>query len=261
MVNKTAELNTDNLITIQNQQVVTSSLVVAETFEKTHNHVLRDIDALKGVVQNWTDLFYEDSYVHPQNKQTYRMYYMNRDGFTLLAMGFTGKKALQFKIAYINQFNKMEEQLKQLSSPSYLIDDPIKRAEKWIEEQKEKQTMLEQNLLLEAKVEEDKPKVEFCDKVLQSETLLTVTQIAKDYGLTARKLNSILKEQGVQYYKSGQWHLYAEYANKGYAKSETYIDHKGEANTYTKWTQAGRLFIHELLKYIGINVVTENVHK
>ncbi|HAP7871188.1 TPA: Rha family transcriptional regulator, partial [Enterococcus faecium] len=85
----------------------------AESFDKKHRHVLTAIDELKeGVAENWADLFWEDTYVHPQNKQSYRIIYMNRDGFSLLAMGFTGKKALSFKLQYIEAFNKMEKELK-----------------------------------------------------------------------------------------------------------------------------------------------------
>lgn len=102
----------NNLVIMKDQQAVTTSLQVAENFDKNHQHVLRDLDALKEGVQNWTDLFYEDTYTHPQNKQEYRMIYMNRDGFALLAMGFTGKKALEFKLKYIQAFNEMETQLK-----------------------------------------------------------------------------------------------------------------------------------------------------
>ncbi|MFG5604522.1 Rha family transcriptional regulator, partial [Enterococcus faecalis] len=87
-----------DLVIMKNEQAVTSSLQIAETFNKNHQHVLRDLDNLKEGVQNWTDLFYEDTYIHPQNKQSYRQVIMNRDGFTLLAMGFTGQKALQFKL-------------------------------------------------------------------------------------------------------------------------------------------------------------------
>ena len=98
----------ENLVIMKEQQAVTTSLQVAETFEKRHDHVLRDLDELKeGVTQNWGDLFWEDTYIHPQNKQNYRMIFMNRDGFTLLAMGFTGKKALEFKLKYIKAFNDM----------------------------------------------------------------------------------------------------------------------------------------------------------
>ncbi|HAP4164336.1 TPA: phage regulatory protein, partial [Enterococcus faecalis] len=104
---------------MKNKQVVTSSLQVAETFRKQHKHVLEAIDELKqGLAENSADLFYEDIYVHPQNKQSYRQVIMNRDGFTLLAMGFTGQKALQFKLKYIEAFNQMEKEIQQPKLPT-----------------------------------------------------------------------------------------------------------------------------------------------
>ena len=107
------------LVIMKNKQVVTSSLQVAETFRKQHKHVLEAIDELKqGLAENSADLFYEDIYVHPQNKQSYRKVIMNRDGFTLLAMGFTGQKALQFKLKYIEAFNQMEKEIQQPKLPT-----------------------------------------------------------------------------------------------------------------------------------------------
>ena len=92
---------------------VVSSQDVAETFGKRHDHVMRDIEALlEGIPKNGEAYFYKDFYTNEQNKQTYPMYFMTRDGFTLLAMGFTGEKAMKFKLAYIKQFNQMENLLK-----------------------------------------------------------------------------------------------------------------------------------------------------
>ncbi len=109
----------ENLVIMKNQEAVTTSLQVAETFNKNHRDVLAAIDDLKeGVAENYADLFYEDNYIHPQNKQSYRQVIMNRDGFTLLAMGFTGKKALQFKLKYIEAFNQMEKEIQQLKLPT-----------------------------------------------------------------------------------------------------------------------------------------------
>lgn len=110
------------VINIQNKDgvAVVSSRVVAYDFDKQHNHILRDIDNLikdMGGVQNWTDLFIESQYQHPQNKQWYKEYLLTRDGFSLLVMGFTGKEALQWKLQYIEAFNKMEEQIKQQNNP------------------------------------------------------------------------------------------------------------------------------------------------
>lgn len=105
----------NKLVILKNKQAVTTSLQVAETFGKQHKDVLEAYDNLmqQGVAENSADLFYEDTYIHPQNKQAYRQIIMNRDGFTLLAMGFTGKSAIQFKLEYIRAFNQMEDHIKQ----------------------------------------------------------------------------------------------------------------------------------------------------
>ena len=102
------------LVIMQNQQAVTSSLQVAEAFERNHRDVLKAIDDLKeGLAQKFADLFWEEAYTHSQNKQEYRQIIMNRDGFTLLAMGFNGNKVLQFKLKYIEAFNEMEKHIKE----------------------------------------------------------------------------------------------------------------------------------------------------
>jgi len=105
----------ENLVIMKNQQAVTTSLQVAETFGKEHRAVLKAIDDLKeGLAQKYADLFWEDTYVHPQNKQSYRIVYMNRDGFTLAVLGFNNTpKVLDFKLQYIDAFNQMEAHIKQ----------------------------------------------------------------------------------------------------------------------------------------------------
>lgn len=99
------------LLTISNGQAAASSRDIAEHFGKRHDHVLRDIEALGKDLPNFGEMFFDteipDSYGRPQ-----RAYLMNRDGFTLLAMGFTGKEALEWKIKYINAFNAMEQELR-----------------------------------------------------------------------------------------------------------------------------------------------------
>ena len=97
-------------------QPVVSSREVANNFEKQHKHVLECIENLKeGVAEKSADLFIESKYQHPQNKQWYKEYLLTRDGFSLLVMGFTGAKALQWKLKYIEAFNKMEEKIKNIN--------------------------------------------------------------------------------------------------------------------------------------------------
>lgn len=112
------------LVIIVNNQVVVSSRRVAENFEKRHDSVLRDIENIvAGLPQNCGDLFSKTTYIHEQNKQEYPEYLMNRDGFTLLAMGFTGSAAMQWKLKYIQAFNEMEKQINSLPTmtPTQII--------------------------------------------------------------------------------------------------------------------------------------------
>lgn len=96
---------------IEKQEVtVVSSLDVAETFEKRHDHVLRDVECLRKDIPNFGEMFFETSVPDSYSRER-KVYYMNRDGFTLLVMGYTGEKAMKFKLAYIKQFNAMEKVL------------------------------------------------------------------------------------------------------------------------------------------------------
>lgn len=127
---------TDIILSTQNGEPVASSRQIAESFEKRHDHVMRDIDSIKKDAPNFGEMFFEtqapDSYGRPQ-----RTYLMNRDGFTLLAMGFTGKAALEWKLKYIQAFNEMEKKLSTPQMPKlskemqalFLLDDRTQRQE------------------------------------------------------------------------------------------------------------------------------------
>lgn len=100
--------------TVNKEEVtVVTSLDVAETFGKEHYHVMEDIRAIREKISTpeFSGLFYEDVYTASNGKKN-PLYLMNRDGFTLLVMGYTGEKAMRFKLSYINQFNQMESLLK-----------------------------------------------------------------------------------------------------------------------------------------------------
>lgn len=92
------------------------------------------------------------------------------------------------------------------------------------------------------------PKISYYDVVLQSDSLLTITEIAKDYGMSAKKLNSLLHSAGVQFKQSGRWFLYAKFAEQGYTQSKTHEYDEGKTKTHMYWTQKGRLFVYDLLK-------------
>lgn len=104
----------------------------------------------------------------------------------------------------------------------------------------------------QSQLEAQAPKVEYADNVLNSENTYTTTQIAKEVGMSAQSLNKILHGLGVQFRQSGQWLLYAKYQAKGYTKTRThtYTRSNGRINTNITlvWTEAGRMFVHNILK-------------
>lgn len=134
------------VINIQNKDgvAVVSSRVVAYDFDKRHDHVLRDINNIieSNTTQNWGLLFIESQYKASNGKMN-KEYLLTRDGFSLLVMGFTGKEALQWKLQYIEAFNKMEEQIKQASHNPYANLSPELQSIIMLDQ---KQQMLEQQV-------------------------------------------------------------------------------------------------------------------
>jgi Rha family phage regulatory protein len=111
--------NMNELVQLKNDEAVCSSLDVAEKFHKRHDNVLQGI---RGLLKNEDThkMFKLSHYVEKQNGQSYPMYLMNRDGFSLLVMGFTGKAALEWKLKYIEAFNKMETIIREKSTETWL---------------------------------------------------------------------------------------------------------------------------------------------
>ena len=190
----------DIILSMQNGEPVVSSRQIAESFEKRHDHVMRDIeDIMRGLPKNGdTPMFYKTEYVHEQNGQSYPMYLMNRDGFTLLAMGFTGKTALEWKLKYIAAFNEMEKKLAEQPqlTRSQLLATALIAAHEELEE-KDKRIKL-----LTADTERMKPKEIFSDAVSTSQNSILVGELAK-----------LLKQNGIEI---GEKRLYAWMRENGY---------------------------------------------
>lgn len=99
------------------------------------------------------------------------------------------------------------------------------------------------------------PKADYVDKILQNKSLIKISSIAKDYGMSAQEMNKLLHELRIQYKQGDQWLLYAKIQDKGYTSSETHVYEKRDGTTdvslITKWTQKGRIFLYEELKRNG----------
>lgn len=106
----------NDLVIMKSKQALTTSLKVAEKFEKNHKDVMKSIRNLTAQNCAVKNMFVESTYVNSRGQEQ-PMYYMNRDGFTLLAMGFTGKEAVKFKLEYIEAFNKMENFIREQELP------------------------------------------------------------------------------------------------------------------------------------------------
>lgn len=158
---------------------VTDSVKVAGVFEKQHKNVLKSIRNLTAQNSAATKWFYETRYTDSRGQQQ-PMFLMNRDGFSLLAMSLTGEKALQFKVAFIEQFDKMEETIKNIAQVHPAIPTSFAEALRLAATQQEQ--IEEQQRLLEAKdkqIEESAPRVLFSQAVETAESSILIGELAK----------------------------------------------------------------------------------
>lgn len=152
-----------------------------------------------------------------------------------------GKQARQYFIQIEKQWN----------SPEMVM----KRAMDYLNARVEK--LQTENLVLIQQNSELQPKASYYDMVLQNKSLLSVSKIAKDYGMSAIKFNKLLNDLGVQFKQGDIWLLYAKYQDKGYTQTTTHVIDADNSKVTTKWTQKGRLFLYELLKSNGILPIIE----
>lgn len=247
----------DPLISIKidviDDKFLVSSKTVSNDFKKRHDNVLRDIENIKKDVLNFEEMFIEekvsDSYGRPQ-----KAYLMNRDGFSLLAMGFTGKEAMEWKVKYIQAFNAME---KAWNTPEQIMARALRVADQAVNSLKERCAFLGGQVVEQQKViEKLQPKASYYDMILQCKDLIATTVIAKDYGMSAKKFNAMLHDMGIQFKQGSTWVLYSDYQGKGYLKTKThnYADTEGvqHSKEHSYWTQKGRLFLYDFLKQRGI---------
>ena len=230
------------LVIVENNEVVVSSRQVAEHFEKQHKDVLESIRNILAAENSATRFFTKSSYLN-RGKQ-YVCYFMNRDGFSLLAMGFTGSKALEWKLKYIQAFNEMEKQLANkniLALPDF--NNPAEAARAWANEYEAKQKALAENAIM-------KPKADFYDTVVSTESLLSMGDTAKllDKNVGRNRLYKILREKKILMSDNIP---YQQYVDRGYFKVVENYYMAGDNKVITKTTyvkQKGVDYIRKLLK-------------
>ena len=230
----------ENLITkTEDGKLVVSSRRVADDFKKRHSDVIEKIQQLIKAEKSVMSMFIESSYKAGTGKN-YKEYLLTRDGFSLLVMGFNGREALEWKLKYIEAFNAMERKLKEISKPdSYMIDDPIERAKRWIEER-------EQYNKVAAELEEQNS---FVNKISESNGSMLVREVAKlaskgDITIGEKALWNKLREWGYISKKSTE--PMQSVINSGWFEViERVVERDGKSFVYrtTKVTNKGQIHI------------------
>lgn len=216
---------------------------IAVMIEKRHSDVLRMLEGsenpkvvgiiptiLTNVELRSLDYFIESTYIDKKG-ETRKCYECTKMGCEMLANKMTGEKGILFTAKYVKKFNEMEQQLKYSTMDSYMIEDPVARATRWIEEYKEKQLIKEQKKLIEEKH----------DNLVHSAKTYTTTEIAKELGFkSANALNKDLESKKLQYKMNGTWVLAAKFSENGFVSIKQNELKDGKIIYYRRWTGKGR---------------------
>ncbi|QQE80899.1 Rha family transcriptional regulator [Alicyclobacillus sp. SO9] len=247
-------MNEPPLVFIENNKPVTDSLTVATAFLKDHARVLRDIRELGCSESFRLGNFAESSYINQQRREMPKVV-MTEQGFTLLVMGYTGQRAMDFKERYIAEFDRMRSELSQRNlADQYNLPRSYPEALRALAEESER------NEAMQRVLEEQAPKVALYDVAMQAENAQAIGTVAKTLGVGPNKLFRFLREKKVLMSHGSRYNQpYQTYLDRGYfAVREYTVTHTQhiENKTQTMVTPAGFAYIHRLLVEAGM--VTSN---
>lgn len=225
------------IIRFENDQMLVTSLQVAKDFGKEHRNVLRDIESLKDVL-NFEQMFNLTNIPDTYGRNR-KAYLINRDGFTLLAMGFTGKDALEWKLKYIQAFNQMEEKL---NSPEFIMDRALKISKKQIDELMLENNQIKfQNNQLTVEKEIMRPKAEFFDELVDRKLNTGIRETAKELKVKEKQFVTFLLEHKYLYRnKRGKLVPFAQYVGDLFEIKETFNEKTNWSGIQTLITPKGR---------------------
>lgn len=224
-----------------------SSLEVAELTGKAHFNVMRDIRSL--LEQKVNQINFELVEYTDKKGEKRSCYNLTKKGCLILASGYDAK--LREKI--IDRWEELEkEKLQGFVIPGSFSQALMLAAKQQEQIEAQKKQILEMN----AEIVEMKKKTDYLEVILSSRETVTITQIAQDYGMTAKSFNQLLAELKIQRKVNGQWILYSPYITQGYVHSKSvpivHRDGSKDSVLNTEWRQKGRIFLYETLKKNGV---------
>ena len=240
-----------------------TSIEIAKLTGKPHNDVLKAIRAMEPawekVSQGKFSLSSRQVEQPNGGVREYPCYELTKTECLYVATKFNDEARAKLVLRWEELEQKQRAQLLQLPD----FTDPAEAAMAWAKEYREKKVLAienkkleEENIQLAAENQELKHDKNYLDLIMRSKALLTISQIAQDYGMSGKALNKTLADMGIQYSINGQWILYAKYKDCGYVSSRsidiTRADGRPDVVLHTEWTQAGRRFLYEELKKRGI---------
>ena len=247
------------LIKMQKDEISMTTLEIAEQTGKRHKNVMRDVRKMfKSLGKEDALPIFEQRYKAADNN-IYTCYKLPKDEILCLVSGYSVK----LRMAIIKRLNELENNTQTIELPGTYLE-ALETLVVVIKEKnvitEERDVAIEKTKILKKKgrklvrkIKKDKPKVQYYNKVLDSKSCFTITQIAKQAEMTATHLNTVLEQENIQFKQSGQWLLKKEYQDKGLVSTRTHtIGRQIEKRTShsTVWTEKGRLFILELLEDI-----------
>lgn len=226
-----------------------SSLEIATLTGKRHKDVMRSIRKMETA---WLNVcgrkFALTSYKDEQGKEQ-PCYNLTKEESLYIATKFNDEARAKLVRRWTNLETGKEKPYCQTYQIPQSFSEALMLAAKQAEqiESQQKQIQAQSNQIAELEKQ-----TEYTRVILQSKSTALVTQIAQDYGMSARKFNSILRDLNIQHKVRNQWVLFNRYINKGYVQSSTFnftrSDGREDVSMTTEWTQKGRMFLYEILK-------------
>lgn len=249
----------NDLIQFGESRQTMSSLEIAKLTGKPHNDVLKAIRAMEPAWEkvnggNFSRVEYKDA-----KGEMRPCFELTKTECLYVATKFNDEARAKLVLRWEELEKKARANM--ISLPDFT--DPAEAAMAWARQYNEKRGLLienkrieDENIMLTVENQELKHDKNYLDLIMRSKALLTVSQIAQDYGMSGKALNKKLADMSIQYSINGQWILYAKYKDCGYVSSRsidiTRDDGRPDVVLHTEWTQAGRKFLYEELKKQGI---------